>query len=545
MQTLLSHFLIPGWLINGLDLECVALLNVVQDCLLQTPLKLNIELVENQLAKDCGLSADHQLKNFSTCLRKFAQMRVNLTAKAAQKVSIPIVNRVGTFQCQDNTLVNFEFTQLGAELLLGFHNPFLKLIHEMKDRIELVYFPTESLFVWKPLWLDLSPKDRRMYLTLETALQLRQSCVHLDGIFSVPFGEFMGGSKNLDQSLKTLRRLGKKCVDHGLFTELCPSDSVILPRDDAAKNGSPFVLFKVNPGHVIEDQNFFVKVSARFFSDTVVGTYSESWLAMTSAGIFKPEIERQFSSLKELMGSWRGYTFRFENWLFDLRLVWIEWFLRSQRGHRFPLPREVLDTATFAFANELFGNFCSATPKIDRAEFAQFSQMWTSDARAHGLHWLKKAILSFAEPKVLQDVASVFQQYTNFEPKVAVHQAAQNTPKNTSKILDVNQAASEFPKNLARTSMDSERSRLRKIALEELRTMVRFSSAEYLQLKEKYFKSLTSDQIKLMQNVQMKMQPTLFDQHLEGRIAQFMMDHPDQWTSAKRSSLIENLSNQF
>ncbi|MCX6116388.1 MAG: hypothetical protein NT027_02510 [Proteobacteria bacterium] len=83
-------------------------------------------------------------------------------------------------------------------------------------------------------------------------------------------------------------------------------------------------------------------------------------------------------------------------------------------------------------------------------------------------------------------------------------------------------------------AFDSEeglRSKMIRIAANELDKMISGDRRNYLKLKESYFKSLESHQLQLVQDIQSRLKPAIFDQQIRPRLVKYMIANPGQWTS--------------
>jgi hypothetical protein len=75
-------------------------------------------------------------------------------------------------------------------------------------------------------------------------------------------------------------------------------------------------------------------------------------------------------------------------------------------------------------------------------------------------------------------------------------------------------------------------SRMRRIAADELAKMRSSHPDRYKDLKRVYLESLDEVGRRLMVDVQRRMQPTMFEEHLRQRLVRFMVDNPGAWRSS-------------
>ena len=73
---------------------------------------------------------------------------------------------------------------------------------------------------------------------------------------------------------------------------------------------------------------------------------------------------------------------------------------------------------------------------------------------------------------------------------------------------------------------------MRKMAYEELERMMKSNTVGYRELQAAYVKSLDDSARQLMQDIQRRMQPQVFEHQLKERLVRFMVDHPSTWKSS-------------
>ena len=79
---------------------------------------------------------------------------------------------------------------------------------------------------------------------------------------------------------------------------------------------------------------------------------------------------------------------------------------------------------------------------------------------------------------------------------------------------------------------DGLQSKMRLVAAEELQKIRTGSSGQYLQLKQRYLESLDLQGRQLICDIEQRLAPELFEEHLRHGLVRYMIEHPSAWHSA-------------
>lgn len=101
------------------------------------------------------------------------------------------------------------------------------------------------------------------------------------------------------------------------------------------------------------------------------------------------------------------------------------------------------------------------------------------------------------------------------------------------KLPEVRIPSVKAPEVKREVAHDGWQSKMRLLAAEELQKIRAGNSGQYLQLKQRYLESLDLHGRKIICDIEQRLAPVLFEEHLRHGIIRYMVDHPSAWQSAR------------
>ncbi len=417
---------------------------------------------------------------------------------------------------------------LTHELILGVSDPHADLARAMRGELTgaAVLGARASTAVWRSLWLELPVVEQQLLARLETALQEDRRWLSLDGVVGLPIDELFSDVKlpeargagqhgELARRLKALVKLGKRLGDHGFLTPTVGDQYLAFGEGDDTRL---MVVWQVARERLAAD---------------AVGRHS----AAARRFLLKHRIPQVAATLCQLMPAPESARRRLD----DLRTAALThtapatgsfnaalllWELECRLAHgrdQFPLPDGVRaslvewdDGAAPAERLTRFEQLLGETPELLRAivetPYGSFASPATLGDKAFVEHALRlgrhgDTDLGHTSNKIKPRLVGA----------VATDAAASAKP------------VAARPKGGVSGALTS---RMRRIANDELNKMRAQHPDRYVALKRAYLESLDEAGKHLMLDVQKRMQPGMFEEHLKQRLVKFMVDQPGSWRSS-------------
>lgn len=410
--------------------------------------------------------------------------------------------------------VAFEPAELGLELMLGVADPHWDLVRRASGKVPAAEILQKDppLTLRRSVWLELQSVEQWLFLRLEKGIQWEFRWLQLDGVFGMGLSElFHGvplaatGGPALSQRLKHLAKLGKKLASHGFLAKEVHEQFLAL--GDAAEPGVTAV-WQVSRDRLAE-------TTAETYRAAATQSLLERRQAECAADL--AQIVLPLADARQLTDA-----ARLHRELVDLRLplpapiglagsvlqLFWELTLRKARGGRHPLPAGLIEGRAASF-------FQDSLPMEGRLQgFAEFLGEDPDFARA------------------LREVpfASLASDATLAEPGFAdLLRGSKAGPRLVAP--GPVPVAPEPPAKKKAQINGALAARMLRVASEELSKLKGGHPDRYRALKRTYLESLDDGQKKLMLDVQRRMQPNMFDEHLRQRLVRYMVDNPGAWRS--------------
>lgn len=491
-----------------------------------------------------GASASALLQHL-TSLRLF-ETKLDINSKASINGSDDsVTSRTWNF-FQDAEWGSTTIALKGAdgieEALFGLVNPYLDAVRFAHSATEMrTILGTETpLYLWKSLWFDLSVSEAALLLSLERAVEWDARWLRLEGTFGVPLGGLFAGVPTARlpghqtpfvRNLQALAKLGKKLSEHGYLAGS-------LSEGPIAIDSGPMDIQLV--WQLTEDR--LAGETANQYRGAVLNVLWQQQLKRLPEiervlGISLPHAAKSFVSklIAALPTDDRAELLLSccidlaPNQMIFLPILFMEWLGRSQSSARFPLPEDVRSSRWFV----LLKSAASAdAPASDPS--ALLSGMQEPGLRRL-LTEVPLATLVSSVSRAIPEVAThlrarlgplIADATVKIEPPglsggVAIEKGALRPPGETTVVSRQANAAAD---------------QLRRVALEELRKMRQSAPQSYVALKKSYLVSLEETSRRLLEDVERRMQPRIFDEHITQRLVRFMIESPGAWTSVGRDA---------
>jgi hypothetical protein len=508
------------------------LLVALQERLLDTRDLSGIDITPDELVKRAPAGSASGRAMVERLITVLGSLRVCSRPVAGRVSTVPIFE-AESWTSEGPELLQLRYAPNGPELLLGLADGHCLLLERSirgasaPDVFSLI--EQQPLAVAPAALLELAPLEQVVLLRMEKAMQWDFRWLQLDGVFGASIDELLGGLRpggsrgdpsSLGVRLKLLSKIGRRLVDQGVVTRL------VAPQY-LAFSGSGMDL----------------QLIWQATSKTLSRISHSSWQERAGRTLVKarliPNIRRIARILKaeqqieDILAVEKCLADEANHLMIPLAgpgsgiaahaaMLWLEWRARKTPGHLFELPesfrshvllRQVVGS-TSASAEALV-SFMAAVRQhsAEAAELASGSGASLAAPGSRGFpglaEWLDRSTMGATS---LAGASST-----------SAAQAAKAT----------SQAQQVFPDPPVRSSsVANMQSRMRKTASEELARIKASQPAAYGELKRNYINSLDESARSLILEVQSRMLPQLFEEHLKQRLIRYMVENPAAWSAS-------------
>lgn len=435
-------------------------------------------------------------------------------------------------------------SDMGADLLLGYTNPHLELVRQVSNLASAVEVLGEDkpLSVWKSAWFDLQGVEQSLLIRIEKAMQWEYAWLHFDGIFGKNLFSLL---ENLPLSLSDakwqshLERFGKKLHQHGLLKFAVEDEFLALSKEEKQ---SMLLVWQVSHDKAFSTVNDdYQKKACKYLVTQSLNEKINTLIRLISADSYNSSLQMSAAEM------WRTLIASAEDKSYDgIALdrascpltslpLFVEWAIRQEPMSKFPLP-EVFQRTPLARLARL----TSEIPVQER--FQNFQDMLTENQewREH-FKKLEGATLVSSRSLQTEEIGSYIRNVkTNgFASRVSMPvRPPAPPPPNVPNPISA-QVKEEIEKK------PFSQQNIKVMAAEELKRMMVTDKLKFAELKKKFFESLDATKKKLILDVQGRMEPTLFDNHLKHSLIKFMIDNPAVWKGASGGSRPSSISSAW
>lgn len=467
--------------------------------------------------------------------------------------------------------LEIELGDFGLELCFGLSDGFVDIIRpgmqSHLDALDHRPFTNTPIAAWHSLWLELTPQEMMLYLKLEKAMQWEFRWIGLDGVFGVKLEDFLGGGSSqslaqgneeeerhqeklsaVERSLGLLKRFGKKLEFHGYLTQLHEMHHRLLDMSGIPMDTAPMILWQASAQRILEDRISEYKHLVRpLLAAPLSGSLKHQWILFLSS---QEGSSRRFGSRlwEELCDygpkvvadlSQTGAFEFYDTSLWSPQALFFEWVMRSHTKSPWPKVPEVIASCPlaplFQTSDETFGSwrrrfeeFClllQDMPEISRIVREEaFASLGAPLTARHpdwqGLYVQQKALSLTQDHKAYSVTSSESPQNKD------VSDAQDDQGVGEKENLSPKAPQRELVRHAKGVSM-------LRTAETELSQLESKNQSQYLELRRAYLGSLDEIGQKLIHDVQARMQPHVFEEHLRKRIIRFMVENPGVWSISK------------
>ncbi len=426
--------------------------------------------------------------------------------------------------------IELEPAELGPELVLGLSDAHWDLVRRAQGKLAAgdALQKEAPLTLWRSVWLELQAQEQWLFLRMERGIQWEFRWLQLDGVFGSPLGELFDGiplpaaaGTLLSQRLKLLAKLGKKLCSQGFLTKDVHEQFLALGGN--APEAGVTAIWQVSRDRLAEStseayrsaacQALLARRQSSLLPDLVAIVLADSDAREKEDAC---RLHRQLADAKLPLAAPLGLDAAPNQLVSPLQLFW-ELSVRSSRTARFKVPAGLLDGRAASFFQE-------GTPALERlAAFAEYLVEDPDFVRAvRDVPFASLASATTqADPSFAQAIRGALDRRSGAvldpgRPRLVTPDAPEAPSPATKKKAALNGALA---------------ARMLKVAYEELQKLKAQHPDRYRSLKKSYVESLDELGRKLMLDVQRRMQPSMFDEHLRQRLVRFMVDNPGAWRS--------------
>jgi hypothetical protein len=479
---------------------------------------------------------------------------------------------------------------LGPELVLGFSDAHADLVRagrgEPEGGVLLAGLP--PLVLWRSIWLELQGIEQAVFMRMERGMQWDFRWLQLEGVFGVPMGSLfagldgddgLDGSKgvaeararssrgeglesaeagrrgHLEKRLRLAARLGRKLCSHGFLSMAVDGQFLAVDGED---DGELHLVWQVARERLASTAAASYRAAvARYMLDDRVAAHSDAILRVLlpeGAGADTLQAARELwaaVSAVPVTAEQLVSTSVLPGQTLLPQVLFVEFCLRRAAEGVLGLPDAVLagpvaelTEAGAAAPGERFERFlrylddapevAQTLPNVARATLASTVSKQDADVARH-----VRAVFRSPTPYVPQSSAAA--------PSAATSQPAAAAESPKPRLVSATLQAGEAPPASAADSQPVDgdavgrkgalsgalASRMRRIAADELQKMRESAPERYRELKTTYLTTLDDVGRRLILDVQKRMQPTMFEEHLRQRLVRFMVDNPGAWRSSE------------
>lgn len=552
--------LVPA--LNPVELNSLAVVvaNLQAQILAGRQCSLSIDLAEH--LKHAGSFSRSRLFAFERIIQQLPGVRVLSAGDQGVLRSFPLFSAdrwVRRGEGPDDFTIELTTSPLGAEQLLGFADAHMDLIRYARREAEAseALGSEPPLSIWRSIWLELQGIEQVLFMRIERCMQWDFRWLQLEGVFGLPMGELFSGltvpearfgddGSPLARRLKVLARLGRKLTSQGFLGPQAGGQYLAL---NAADDEDLLLVWQMSRERLLTD--VMRPYRAAFGAHAVrnfLGRDVDALVRIALPGAGSEALE----DARALWGVLRDRAALPESSLVGLhceqsrtlspQMLFFELCLRCSSPGRFPVPEPLLagplgtlvaSTATEG-ALERFAQFCRlidesfdferALREVPLASFAALSSRTVDGFEAYVRSALVQETTVLHEPSPDSASSDAARPRLVAQDEQIESAQPQPVPPEENAPQRVAVGAASLSGVLA--------SRMRKTAADELQRMESNDEGRYRALKKAYFDSLDNAGRRLIVDIQKRMQPAMFEDHLRQRLVRFMVENPGAWRSA-------------
>lgn len=449
---------------------------------------------------------------------------------------------------------------MAIEAFTGYISAYKETKRKFEGHVQLkrIIGNDPPLVIWRSLWHEAQGIEQLVHLRMEKAVQWNFNCLNLDGIFGESFQNLFTGISDhtnrgqpytLTRMVSVIHRLSKKLAEHGSLCKPLEEDYLAFNENEPLVQ----LLWKVSPNHFggNEYKAFTNAVFKKFQLDKHFLPDIYDTLTHT-AGKNKVNVgdEKHYEKILACQDflNMPGETEAVEYWTLDnnsllplLGLYW-EWVARKGGKHPFQVPDELRHTELFNILPDLGADL--ATHKGHYTSFIK--HISEKDLYKEIVLRVPGGCLASTISVGLLDKLSTKSVKKEWEHRPNPGDLVNNEIKTQKKVkLNSKQRSgdpgeyrtkhSPIAANKFETPKRKSQSSDKEDVNEVLNMMKKNSRESYLKLMQLYLDSLDQGARQLILEIKNRMQPQVFEQHIQHRLVRFMLEHPSAWQNLRSS----------
>ena len=517
-----------------------------------------IELRPSSIEKEAGIHLHSRRKYLKQLLASLGSVKLYHKSSSGYEVQTLFSFESWKKTSEGISLV-LGLQPLAIEAFTGYISAYKEVCRSLDGQLRLrqIMGDDAPLVFWRSLWHEAQGMEQIVLLRMEKAVQWSFNCLNLEGIFGESVYKLFKGIQDqnkhgqpysLTRMISIIHRLSKKLAEHGSIGK--PPEGDYLAFDE--KEPLLQLLWKVSPNHFRgEDSRTFTKaVFEKFSKDQaflpdihqgLIKLVDSSRISANEKKHYEKILNSQNLLCPEAKFNSKGYWLLDNNVLIPLVGLYWEWVVRKDLKHPFPVPDELRLT-------ELFHNLPDLGTDLEKHEeqYKRFrEQISEKDLYKDIVNKMPGGCLASAESMpILEKLGRREAKYiltSQSNPSNLVNNKIESEKK--VKLEHNRKASDPRAQDSVKSSPGAKKSETKvnqghgsdkEDVIDVLNRMKKNSRESYLKLTKLYLESLDQGARQLILEIKNRMQPHVFDQHIQHRLVRFMLERPSSW---------QNLSN--
>lgn len=530
----------------------------------------SIEIVTEELEMEIQGNRKTRVEAFESTLSKLGGMRILQNSSGQELEYQSLFKKEKWFKNQNQTNLVLDFDFGAIEKFIGYYSPY-QFWQKAQSNIKIEYLKelredNAPLSLWKSIWLDLSGAEQALLLNLEEKMQWQEDWLHLEGVFDIDLLQLFENIKlpsskkfstGFQQKIHVLKKLGRKLVEHGFLAHELTTDFLVYGHE--IQKNYLNLTWQVAPERIYtEEASLNVVRVGKFFAEQNFLDENLDWIDWLGLGVDSRYLEKMKSELVPALRqhiqkksfSEKDFFILNKNCIVSYIEVFIEWNLRTQPGHRFPLPEELRDSIAgkFAFSasqgfsysllesfieelvdNPSYLDAINRVPMYSLVSVPSFFDsnvfQWSHD-RANRLS--SESIGVYVSTNIQKrSISDSSEHSASIQTNLTSAQIDESKKQALKSILLPDQQLVEDRTSIANRIAKNQ---MRKTAADELKKIQQSSPEIYANLKRQFMESLDENQRRVIEGVKSQMPYTSFEMHLKKQLLEFMVHNPASWT---------------
>ena len=536
---------------------CPLIISHLQRQFLRPSENSQISLGFGEIEKDAGVRTLKDACHLRRLLSEFSSTKI-FVEKSDRVVVEPLFVGESWIPAERNTQLCLELSQPAHEVFTGYIDGYSDLLRVKKGHGSLrqVLGNDPPLLLSRSLWHETRGIELGVLLRVQKAMQWQTTCINLEGVFGLSLASMFAGNvarnsrgkiHTLKRKLSLLANVFKKLTEHGCLTTLGSEEFFAFESNDLSVD----LLWKEsnnNAGgqeHEVFLDSVFRKFSQRkdFLQNLIENLKSadESDLCRNSGEDYQKVLQMKQLESISYASSGKGYIVVEGNIVLPFIGLYWEWVFRKDSNHPMALPNVLVHTELFKLLPSVKEEF-----EIHLKAFHRFCKIFSESKGCHDL-FREEPRLSIVRIKPQMSVlnSSNLQKLSlkdkiensrslglnlrgiensSFDSKTSLKLRANKNDLlcESGRKIGTKNSSAQFT---VRQGVKSDK----EVISSEIDRLRADSRASYSDLVKMYLESLDISAQHVIIEIKNRMQPRVFEQHLQPRLVQFAIDHHEKW----------------